>query len=215
MKKVIAVIVALALTIMPTAVVSAALAEDLDYNDTEYSFDVTTDKEYPGYWRQDERCAWVVTYAPRIKKVVTGAKTTKVTADVTTSARVVMISWYDGKSWSKPKAYSNFPCNGSIIARNDSQIKLYKNGSYSSWLKITVTQKGRELYSIKKYHPNDLNASYALAIDDFLLEQIRKTVARERTFTIPCKAKKIKIRCVYTGMNGNSYSRWIPYNVWR
>ena len=197
------------MTITPSFVVTAALAEELDYNDTEYSFDAESDTSYPGYYRQNEKCAWVVTYAPKVKKVTRYANSVKVTAEVTTSPKVVMIQWYDGKKWSKPKAYSNAPCKGTIIARNENQIRMYKDGSYSSWIKVTVEQRKHELYSIKKYHPHDLDASFAIAVDDFLLGQIRTTVRRERTFNIPCRATKIRMRAVYAGFKGNSYSNWI------
>ena len=192
--------------------VNAAMAYELDYTNIDYSFHITRDKSYPGSYQQDEKCGYVVTFAPKIIEVKRGPTTTKVTAEVTDSARVVMIQWKDGNEW-HTKPYSNQWCFGPVIARTSSQIKLKQDGNYSSWTQITVTQGKDVLYKAKKYHPNDLQAGYAVGIDNKLVNYLRNEVSRQRTYNIPCHASVIRMRLVYTGFKGNSYSRWVEVKV--
>ena len=208
---ILAMILAMVLTIMPTVIVTAAMAEELDYDRNEYSFDVHTDDSYPGYWQQDERMSYVMTFDPKPIKLTRYGKTTKLTADVTTAARVILIDYYDGKNWKRAGTYTNAPCKGSVVASTDSQIKLIRaTDNYSSWGHIKVVQNGKTLYEKRKFHPNDMNAALAFCITDGFVNQIRKSVKRTRTFNIPVKAEKYRIECIYTSLRGNnSYSNWV------
>lgn len=208
---VLAMAVALILAITPTVIVTAAMAEELDYDRNEYSFEVHTDDTYPGYWQQTERMSYVMTFDPKPIKLVRYGKSAKLTADVTTAARVILIDYYDGRNWKRAGTYSNAPCKGSVVVSNDSQIKLIRaTDNYSSWGHLKVVQNGKTLYNVRKYHAHDMNAAIALCINDSLVNQMRKQVKRTRTFNIPIKAEKYRIECIYTSLRGNnSYSNWI------
>ncbi len=185
-------------------------AEQVDENDYYYNFE--TIGKWPSDVTSKETVRETVTFRPRVLSVTPYSKTTKITADITTAARVVIVRYTtDGKHWQQ-KSFRNTSYVGPVVALRKWQSKLHsKEDYYSSWCARQFTQAGKTLDYKKVAHTRGQMAQ--LYFDDVLIDSVRRKVKCVKVLNIPVRAKQISVRYVYSGFHGNSYSEWKTVKV--
>lgn len=215
MKKLLAAIMVAVLALAPLT----ARAQDrnwwpdqVDQNDYYHNLDQV------GVWPNDvisnEAMIETVTFRPRVLSVVPYSRTTKITADITTAARLVIVKYTaDGKHWEQ-RSFRNTSYIGPVTAHRKWQVKAHvKKDYYSSWCARQFKQAGKTIDYKKTAMLNGPMAQ--LYFDDHLIDNIRAKVKCVKVLNIPVRAKQISIRYVYTGLHGNSYSEWQSLKVRR
>ena len=169
-----------------------------------------------GKWPNDvtsiETMIETVTFRPRVLSAVPYSRTTKITADITTAARLVIVKYTaDGKRWEQ-RSFRNTGYKGPVTAHRKWQLKLHaKTDRYTSWCARQFKQAGVTIDYKKTAMLNGPMAQ--LYFDDHLIDGIRSMVKCIKVLNIPVRAKQIQIRYVYTGLHGNSYSEWRTIKV--
>lgn len=213
MKKLIALMMAL-IMLVPMNVQAQAhrdwWPDQVDGNDYYHNVDYVG--EWPGDVITNETMIETVTFRPKVVSAVPYSKTTKLTVDATTAARVIIVKYTaDGKRWEQ-RSFRNTSYVGPVTARRKWQVKAHvKKNYYSSWCARQFKQ-GKTTLDYKKTAM--LNGPMAqLYFDDHLIDSVRRKVKCVRTLNIPVRAKQVSIRYVYTGLHGNSYSEWQTVKV--
>ncbi len=169
-----------------------------------------------GWWPNNSLCKETaintILFRPKVTSAKAYSKSTKVTADVTTAARVIIIKYSaDGKHW-EIMSCRNAGYKGPVICIRKWQGKLHaKEDSYSSWCARQFKQGKVTLDYKKVAHTKGQGAQ--LYFDDRLIDGIRRKVSCVRTLNIPARAKVIKIRYAYTGMTKECFSEWLTIRV--
>ena len=177
----------------------------VDEDDYYYNFDQI------GRWPNDvtgiETIIETVTFRPKVLSVVPYSKTTKITADITTSARVIIVRYTaDGKHWQQ-KSFRNASYVGPVTAHRKWTSMWHSKGDYyTSWCGRQFKQAGKTIDF--KQTPIERGQMAQLFFDDHLIDGVRRKVKCVRTLNIPVRAKYVSIRYVYTGQHGNSFSEW-------
>lgn len=207
----------LMLMLMMLAPIGARAAEkrdwwptQIDEND-EYN-DFRKDGEWPDDVVSNETVKDVITFRPMIAGVQKMNSSVKVIADITTASRVVVIQYtVDGKRWYQ-KSYRNVRYNVPVVCTRKWQCVLHKDDTGSSWCARQFKQGKQPLDFKKVFHPRDYMAQ--LYFDDYIIDRtIRPKVVNPVILSIPARAKKFKIRYVYTGFNGDIFSDWVEVKV--
>lgn len=177
----------------------------VDEDDYYYNFDQI------GKWPNDvtsiETIVETVTFSPKVLSVVPYSKTTKITADITTAARVIIVRYTaDGKHWQQ-KSFRNASYAGPVTAHRKWRSQWHSKGDYyTSWCGRQFKQGGKTINF--KQTPTERGQMAQLFFDDHLIDSIRRKVKCVKTLNIPARAKRIAVHYVYTGLHGNSYSTW-------
>ena len=163
--------------------------------------------EWPGNVITKEAMIETITFEPRVLSAVRYSKTTKLTLDATTAARVIMVRYTtDGRHWEQ-KCFRNTGYKGPVTAHRKWQVKLHaKTDRYTSWCARQFKQGGKTLDYKKTAMLNGPMAQ--LYFDDALINGIRKKVVSPKTITVP-NARRIRIRYVYSGLSCDNYSKWV------
>ena len=182
----------------------------VDEDDYYYNFDQI------GRWPHDvtsiETIIETVTFNPKVISVIPYSKTTKITADITTAARLVIVRYTaDGKNWQQ-KIFRNASYAGPVTAHRKWQDMWHSKGDYyTSWCRRQFKQGGKTI--AYKQTPTERGQMAQLFFDDHLIDGVRRKVKCVRTLNIPVRAKQVSIRYVYTGLHGNAYTRWETVKV--
>ena len=177
----------------------------VDEDDYYYNFDQI------GRWPHDvtsiETIIETVTFNPKVLSVIPYSKTTKITADITTAARVIIVRYTaDGKHWEQ-RSFRNASYVGPVTAHRKWQDMWHSKGDYyTSWCRRQFKQGNKTI--AYKQTPTERGQMAQLFFDDKLIDSVRRKVKCVRTLNIPVRAKQVSIRYVYTGLHGNSYSEW-------
>ena len=164
-----------------------------------------------GKWPNDvtsiETIIETVTFRPKVLSVVPYSKTTKITADITTAARLVIVRYTaDGKHWQQ-KIFRNASYAGPVRAHRKWQDMWHSKGDYyTSWCRRQFKQAGKTI--AYKQTPTERGQMAQLFFDDKLIDSVRRKVKSIKVLNLPVRAKQVSIRYVYTGLHGNSYSEW-------
>ena len=145
--------------------------------------------------------------------IVPYSKTTKITADITTAARLVIVRYTgDGKHWEQ-KSFRNTSYVGPVTAHRKWQLKLHaKTDRYTSWCARQFKQAGKTLDYKKVAHTKGQGAQ--LFFDDVLIDSVRRKVKCVKTLNIPERVQMMRVRYVYTALHGgNAYTRWETVKV--
>ncbi|MBO5939911.1 MAG: hypothetical protein J6S50_00555 [Oscillospiraceae bacterium] len=163
--------------------------------------------EWPGDVITNETMIETVTFRPKVLSAVTYSKSTKITVDATTAARVIIVRYTtDGKHWEQ-RSFRNMSYKGPVTAHRKWQVKAYvKENRYSSWCARQFKQAGKTIDYKKTAMLNSPMAQ--LYFDDHLIDGIRRKVASPVTLNIPVRARRIRIRYAYTGLKRECYSEW-------
>lgn len=203
---------ALLLAVILATTPLSARAEKRDWWPTQVDEDdFYYDFKQVGKWPHDvtstETIIETVTFRPNVISVVPYSKTTKITADITTAARLVIVRYTaDGKHWEQ-KIFRNASYAGPVRAHRKWQDKWHsKDDHYSSWCARQFKQAGKTLDYKKTACLRSQMAQ--LYFDDQLIDYVRRKVKSIKVLNIPVRAKQVSIRYVYTGLHGNSYSEW-------
>lgn len=184
--------------------------DQVDSNDYYHNLDQV------GQWPNDvistETMIETVTFRPRVLSAVPYSRTTKITADITTAARLVIVKYTaDGKHWEQ-RSFRNTSYIGPVTSNRKWQVKAHvKKDYYSSWCARQFKQAGKTIDYKKTAMLNGPMAQ--LYFDDHLIDRIRNKVKCIKVLNIPARARQIQIRYVYTGLHGNSYSEWLTAKV--
>lgn len=183
----------------------------VDEDDFYYDFKQT------GKWPNDvtsiETIIETVTFRPKVISVVPYSKTTKITADITTAARVIIVRYTaDGKHWQQ-KSFRNASYAGPVTAHRKWQSKWHsKDDHYSSWCARQFVQAGKTIDYKKVAHTKGQGAQ--LYFDDVLINSIRRKVKCVKTLNIPARVQMMRIRYAYTALHGgDAYTRWETVKV--
>ena len=213
MKKLVAMMMAL-IMLVPMNVQAQAYRDwwptQVDENDLHYNF--RTIGKWPNDVMSIEDIIETITFNPKVLSVAPYSKSTKVTVDATTSARVIIVKYtVDGKNW-EVKNYRNTSYIGPVTCRRKWQSKWHsKDDHYSSWCARQFKQAGKTLDYKKVAHTRGQGAQ--LYFDDVLINSVRRKVKCVKVLNLPVRAKQVSIRYVYTGLHGNSYSEWEVFKV--
>ena len=208
MKKLVALVMAL-IMLVPMNVQAQAYRDwwptQVDENDLHYNF--RTIGKWPNDVMSIETIIETVTFRPKVLSVVPYSKNTKITADITTAARVVIVRYTaDGKHWQQ-KSFRNASYVGPVRAHRKWQDMWHSRGDYyTSWCRRQFKQGNKTI--AYKQTPTERGQMAQLFFDDQLIDSVRRKVKCVRTLNIPVRAKQVSIRYVYTGLHGNSYSEW-------
>lgn len=167
--------------------------------------------EWPGDVLTNEIAVDTILFRPKVLGVQPLNRSVKVLVDATTAARNIMVMYsVDGKTWT-PRSYRNVGYKGQVTCTRKWQIKLHKDGHYSSWCARQFKQ-GAVTLDYKK--TASLRSPMAqLYFDDVLIDGIRKKVGFPVLLNIPARAKLVKIRYVYTGQKKDLFSYWLTVKV--
>ena len=177
----------------------------VDEDDYYYNFDQI------GRWPHDvtsiETIIETVTFNPKVLSVIPYSKTTKITADITTAARLVIVRYTaDGKNWQQ-KIFRNASYAGPVRAHRKWQDMWHSKGDYyTSWCRRQFKQCNKTI--AYKQTPTERGQMAQLFFDDKLIDSVRRKVKSIKVLNLPVRAKEVSIRYVYTGLHGNSYSEW-------
>ena len=177
----------------------------VDEDDFYYDFKQT------GKWPHDvtstETIIETVTFRPKVLSVAPYSKTTKITADITTAARLVIVRYTaDGKNWQQ-KIFRNASYAGPVTAHRKWQDMWHSKGDYyTSWCRRQFKQGNKTI--AYKQTPTERGQMAQLYFDDTLIDSVRRKVECMKALNIPVRAKEVSIRYVYSGLHGNSYSEW-------
>lgn len=177
----------------------------VDEDDYYYNFDQI------GRWPHDvtsiETIIETVTFNPKVLSVIPYSKTTKITADITTAARLVIVRYTaDGKNWQQ-KIFRNASYAGPVRAHRKWQDMWHSKGDYyTSWCRRQFKQGNKTI--AYKQTPTERGQMAQLFFDDKLIDSVRRKVKSIKVLNLPVRAKEVSIRYVYTGLHGNSYSEW-------
>ncbi len=164
-----------------------------------------------GKWPNDvtsiETIIETVTFNPKVISIVPYSKSTKITADITTAARLVIVRYTaDGKHWQQ-KIFRNASYAGPVTAHRKWQDKWHsKRDYYSSWCARQFKQAGKTIDYKKTACLRSQMAQ--LYFDDKLIDSVRRKVKCIKVLNLPVRTKQVSIRYVYSGLHGNSYSEW-------
>lgn len=177
----------------------------VDENDLHYNF--RTIGKWPNDVMSIEDIIETVTFNPKVLSVAPYSKSTKITVDATTAARVIIVKYtVDGKNWTV-KNYRNTSYVGPVTCHRKWQSKWHsKADHYSSWCARQFKQAGKTLDYKKTACLRSQMAQ--LYFDDQLIDSVRRKVKSIKVLNLPVRAKQVSIRYVYTGLHGNSYSEW-------
>lgn len=214
MKKLVALMMAL-IMLVPMNVQAQAYRDwwpdQVDGNDYYHNVDYVG--EWPGDVITNETMIETVTFRPKILSVVPYSKTTKLTVDATTAARVIIVKYTaDGKHWEQ-RSFRNTSYVGSVTAHRKWQLKLHaKTDRYTSWCARQFKQAGKTLDYKKVAHTKGQGAQ--LFFDDVLIDSVRRKVKCVKTLNIPARVQMMRVRYVYTALHGgNAYTRWETVKV--
>lgn len=204
----------LTIIIAMLAPIGAKAAENRDWWPTQVDdTDLYYKFETKGWWPEDstsyETIIETITFSPKVISVTPYSRSTKIKADVTTAARLIVVRYtVDGKKWEQ-KTFRNTSHVGPVTAHRKWQCKLHaKEDYYSSWCARQFKQAGKTLDYKKVAHTRGQMAQ--VYFDDYLIDRIRTKVKCVKVLNLPVRAKEIRIRYVYTGLHGgNNYSRWL------
>ena len=215
MKRIMILLLAVILAITPLSVHAQAYRDwwptQVDENDLHYNFDVI------GKWPNDvmsiEDIIETITFNPKVLSVAPYSKSTKITVDATTAARVIIVKYtVDGKTWTV-KNYRNTSYIGPVTAHRKWQSKWHSiDDHYSSWCARQFVQAGKTIDYKKVAHTRGQGAQ--LYFDDVLIDSVRRKVKCVKTLNIPARVQMMRIRYVYTSLHGgNAYTRWETVKV--
>lgn len=214
MKKLVAMILAIAM-LFPVNVQAQEYRDwwpdQVDGNDYYHNVDYVG--EWPGDVITNETMIETVTFRPKALSAVPYSKTTKLTVDATTAARVIVVKYTaDGKHWEQ-RSFRNTSYVGSVTAHRKWQLKLHaKTDRYTSWCARQFKQAGKTLDYKKVAHTRGQGAQ--LFFDDVLIDSVRRKVKCVKTLNIPARVQTMRIRYVYTALHGgNAYTRWETVKV--
>ena len=213
MKRIMILLLAVILAVTPLSV----HAEKRDWwptqvDEDDYYHNLDQVGEWPNDVTSIETMIETVTFRPKVLSAVPYSRTTKITADITTAARLVIVKYTaDGKHWEQ-RSFRNTGYKGPVTAHRKWQLKLHaKTDRYTSWCARQFKQGGVTINYKKTAMLNGPMAQ--LYFDDHLIDGIRSKVKCIKVLNIPVRAKQIQIRYVYTGLHGNSYSEWRTIKV--
>lgn len=167
--------------------------------------------EWPGDVLTNEIAVDTILFRPKVAAVQPLNRSVKVLVDATTAARNIMVKYtVDGRTWEQ-RSYRNVGYKGPVTCTRKWQVKLHKDGHYSSWCARQFKQ-GMVTLDYKK--TASLRSPMAqLYFDDQLIDGIRRKVPQPVIINIPAKAKRFKIRYVYTGLKKDLFSEWVEIKV--
>lgn len=213
MKRIMILLLAVILAVTPLSV----HAEKRDWwptqvDEDDYYHNLDQVGEWPNDVISNEVMIETVTFRPKVLSAVPYSRTTKITADITTAARLVIVKYTaDGKHWEQ-RSFRNTGYKGPVTAHRKWQLKLHaKTDRYTSWCARQFKQAGKTIDYKKTAMLNGPMAQ--LYFDDHLIDGIRNKVKCIKVLNIPARAKQVSIRYVYTGLHGNSYSEWRTIKV--
>lgn len=177
--------------------------------DDEY-YDFQKIGEWPGEVITNEIAIDPITFRPKVISAQTFSKSTKLVIDATTAARVIVVRYTnDSKTW-KQMSFRNVAYKGPVTCTRKWQVKLHADDHYSSTCVRQFKQGKTTLDYKKSYKGTSFLAQ--LYFDDYLIDRIRKKVAAAKVITVP-KARRIRIRYVYSGITRDVYSEWQEVKV--
>ena len=180
--------------------------DQVDGNDYYHNVDYVG--EWPGDVITNETMIETVTFRPKVLSAVPYSKTTKLTVDATTAARVIIVKYTaDGKHWEQ-RNFRNTSYVGPVTAHRKWQLKLHaKTDRYTSWCARQFKQAGKTLDYKKVAHTKGQGAQ--LFFDDVLIDSVRRKVKCVKTLNIPARVQMMRVRYVYTALHGgNAYTMW-------
>ena len=214
MKKLVAMMMAL-IMLVPMNVQAQAYRDwwpdQVDGDDYYHNVDYVG--EWPGDVITNETMIETVTFRPKVLSAVPYSKTTKLTVDATTAARVIIVKYTeDGKHWEQ-RSFRNTSYVGPVTAHRKWQLKLHaKTDRYTSWCARQFKQAGKTLDYKKVAHTKGQGAQ--LFFDDVLIDSVRRKVKCVKTLNIPARVQMMRVRYVYTALHGgNAYTRWETVKV--
>ena len=213
MKKILALVLAVALSIPIGAKAEYRdwWPSQVDENDLHYNF--KTIGKWPNDVMSIEDIIETITFNPKVVSVAPYSKSTKITVDATTAARVIIVKYtVDGKNWTV-KNYRNTFYIGPVTAHRKWQSKWHSiDDHYSSWCARQFVQAGKTIDYKKVAHTRGQGAQ--LYFDDVLINSVRRKVKSVKTLNIPARVQMIRVRYVYTALHGgDAYTRWETVKV--
>lgn len=215
MKRLLTLMLAVILAVTPFSVHAQAYRDwwpsQVDENDLHYNF--KTIGKWPNDVMSIEDIIETVTFNPKVLSVATYSKSTKITVDATTAARVIIVKYtVDGKTW-EVKNYRNTSYIGPVTCRRKWQSKWHsKDDHYSSWCARQFVQAEKTIDYKKVAHTRGQGAQ--LYFDDVLINSIRRKVKSVKTLNIPARVQMMRVRYVYTALHGgDACTRWETVKV--
>lgn len=207
MKKLVALVMALIMLVPMNVQAQERDWWPVQVDEDDFYYDFKQVGKWPNDVTSIETIIETVTFRPNVISVVPYSKTTKITADITTAARVVIVRYTaDGKHWEQ-RSFRNASYVGPVTAHRKWQDMWHSKGDYyTSWCRRQFKQGNKTI--AYKQTPTERGQMAQLYFDDKLIDSVRRKVKCVRTLNIPVRAKQVSIRYVYTGLHGNSYSEW-------
>jgi hypothetical protein len=215
MKRLLILMLAVILAVTPLCAYAQSYRDwwptQVDENDLHYNF--RTIGKWPNDVMSIEDIIETVTFNPKVLSVAPYSKSTKVTVDATTAARVIIVKYtVDGKTW-EVKNYRNTSYIGPVSCHRKWQSKWHsKDDHYSSWCARQFVQAGKTIDYKKVAHTKGQGAQ--LYFDDVLIDSVRRKVKCVKTLNIPARVQMMRVRYAYTALHGgDAYTRWETVKV--